>query len=146
MLDEGCETVRFHGGQKSAWHIINHLLSKEPTHLKPAEMFAIAGRQPKNHQSMVLVLAEMVDYKKSLNETEAGCPLTKELKKLVADQKRASEQFRKLVDEPHNSLAVDVLQAEIKEIETKILVTSVQLCILKIPFVKKILSKLFRHQ
>jgi hypothetical protein len=145
MLEEGCKTIPFHGGQESAWKIINHLLSKEPTYLKPAEM-DVTARQRYKHQSRVLVSGEMVDDRKSLNETEAGRALAKELKKLVADQKRASDQLRRLVDQPHNKLAVDVLQAEISEIETKIMVTSVQLRILRVPFVKKLFNKFFRHQ
>jgi hypothetical protein len=41
MLANGCEAVRFDGGPNSAWHIINPLLSKEPTQTRLSEELVV---------------------------------------------------------------------------------------------------------
>jgi hypothetical protein len=136
MLDGGCTTRRFKvdgGGYVAAWNILGDLLSREPALLSPKKRrTATKHRSEKKVMDSALVSDEIVDDRKSLNETEAGVTLSKELRRLEADHKRASDQLRKLVDQPNNKLAAEVLQKEIQELEKKVAATSFQLRILRL--------------
>ncbi len=129
MLEKRCEMMRFTLSHNSAWKIIDLLLSKEP--------IPITGKNKFSHR-WVQVSDEMVDDNKSLNETKAALALAKELEQLIKDQKRATDRLRKLVGQSQNGIAVNALQAEIVEIETKITTTKVQLNSLSMPMLKRL--------
>jgi len=131
MLNDGlgCEMKRFELSHNSAWEIVNCLLSKQP--------IPITNKNKFSHR-WVQVSDEMVDCDKSLNETKVALALAKELEQLIKDQKRATDRLRKLVGQSPNEIAVNALQAEIVEIETKISTTKFQLNSLSVPILKRL--------
>ena len=68
MINYGASTARFSNTADSAWKIVDIIL--------------------KHHETEVLLLQEeIVDLKRSLNETQAGKTLYLDLQRLIAEQR-----------------------------------------------------------
>jgi hypothetical protein len=119
MLEQGCKIVRFKGGHESAFDIVTPLLSNERVKYVPSGRPVVAKCQTKKSQIDVLL---------GSNESPDG-----ELKRLERENKDASNRRRELVNQPRLTPEV---QAEVKDIEKKILITSIQLRISGSPLVQ----------
>lgn len=118
MLKNGGRTMHFGDSWESAWEIIGDLSRKGPANVQVAR--------------------EMVDAGLLLNETQAGVTLNKELEKLIRDRKDAAVRLKKQVGSQHNSVVVEELQKQQREIDKKIETTAQQLRNLKIPFSRRV--------
>ncbi|KZP32060.1 hypothetical protein FIBSPDRAFT_813098 [Athelia psychrophila] len=119
MLAQGCKAHRFGDSYQSAWQIIGTL---------PTE------------QENIIISREIVDDKKNLNETAAGVKLTKELNRLIADQKAAARRMEEQANGQSDPVLVAELQLRHDEMEKKIGGVTAQLHQLKIPFARRFMN------
>ncbi|KAF7980092.1 hypothetical protein HWV62_39902 [Athelia sp. TMB] len=117
MIDEGCKVARFKDSSQSVWEIVGKLATQE---------------------SFTEISRELVDEKKTLNETAAGLKLNAELKKLFADQKKAIREMQEQVERYGDSVAVESLQKRKEDIEGQLTSVKEQIQKLRIPWRKRI--------
>lgn len=119
MVTNGCRVERFDNTYKSAWCIIGGLAEK-----RTADM---------------LLPREMVDLKMRLNETQAGVTLSKQLEKLLKDQRDAARMLEKQTEKMGNDvIALNPLKERKAQIEENIDKVADQLRILRVPFNRKV--------
>ena len=120
MMKYGASTARFLNSADSAWNIIAPIL--------------------KQHETEVLLLQEeLVDLKRTLNETQAGKTLYSDLQRLLAEQRDTVRSLAEQAREQRNPQLAQKLEAELKRIQKDFDKTFNEIKRLKIPFGKRLL-------
>ena len=122
MINYGASTARFSNTPDSAWKIVDLILKEHETEVPPPQ-------------------EELVDLKRSLNETQAGKTLYSDLQRLLAEQRDTvrslAEQAR---DESNLQLAHQLeLEADLKRIQNDFEKTFSEIKNLKVPFGKSLM-------
>jgi gas vesicle protein len=121
MITYGASTARFSNNAKSAWEIVNIIL--------------------KHHETEVLLLQEeIVDLKRTLNETQAGKTLYTDLQRLLAEQRDTVRSLAEQAREESNPQLAQQLEAELKRIQKDFDKTFREIKDLKISFGKRLMS------
>jgi len=121
MITYGASTARFSNTAKSAWEIVNIIL--------------------KHHETEVLLLQEeIVDLKRTLNETQAGKTLYTDLQRLLAEQRDTVRSLAEQAREESNPQLAQQLEAELKRIQKDFDKTFREIKDLKISFGKRLMS------
>ena len=119
MINLGASTAHFSNTADSAWKIVEIIL--------------------KHHESQVLLLQEeIVDFKRALNETEAGKTLYSDLQRLLAEQKDTVHSLMEQARDESNPELARQLEAELKDIQKDLDKTFSDIKDLKIPFSKNV--------
>ena len=120
MIDYGASTARFLNSPDSAWKIIDPIL--------------------KQHETEVLLLQEeLVDLKRTLNETQAGKTLYSYLQSLLADQRDTARSLVDVAREESNPRRVHEMEAELKKIQKDFNKTFNDIKRLEIPLYRRLL-------
>ena len=122
MIGFGASTARFLNSADSAWKIIDLIL--------------------KQHETEVLLLQEeLVDLKRTLNETQAGKTLYSDLQKLLAEQRNTVRSLGELARDQSNldQQRAHQLEDDLKRIQKDFDKTFDEIKRLQIPFGKKLL-------
>ena len=98
MIDNGASTARFLNSPDSAWKIIDLILKQRET-------------------EVLLLQEELVDLKRTLNETQAGKTLYSYLQSLLADQRDTASSLVDAAREESNPRRVHEMEAELKKIQ-----------------------------
>ena len=124
MINLGASTARFSNTADSAWKIVDIIL--------------------KHHETEVLLLQEeIVDLKRSLNETQAGKTLYLDLQRLLAEQRDTIRSLAEQARDESNPELVRQLEAELKRIQKDFDKTFSEVKKLKISFGKRLMLMLF---
>jgi len=118
MIDAGCRTERFMDTQESAWDIVDNLISNP------------SGGN-------ILLLTEIVDHHRRLNETTAGITLNKQLEKLIQDKKTASRKLQQVKKQANPKVVEDLTKEQMK-IDERIDQIVGQLHQLRMPFTRRV--------
>ena len=97
MINFGASTARFLNSADSAWKTVDLILEQ--------------------HKTEALLLQELVDLKRALNETQAGKTLYSDLQRLLVGQR---DTFRSLAEQARgesNPKLANQLEAELKRIQ-----------------------------
>jgi len=120
MINYGASTARFSNTADSAWQIVEIIL--------------------KHHETEVLLLQEeIVDLKRSLNETQAGKTLYSDLQRLLAEQRDTVRSLAEQARDESNPELARQLDAELKRIQKDFDKTFSEIKDLKIPFGKSLM-------
>ena len=120
MINYGASTARFSNSADSAWKIVEIIL--------------------KHHETEVLLLQEeIVDLKRSLNETQAGKTLYSDLQRLLAEQRDTVRSLAEQARDESNPELARQLEAELKRIQKDFDKTFGEIKNLKIPFGKNLM-------
>ncbi|KAF7973138.1 hypothetical protein HWV62_16188 [Athelia sp. TMB] len=118
MIEKGCKVARFDDSAESVWDLVGTLATQE---------------------FVMDVSYELVDEKKTLNETAAGINLNAELKRLFADQRKAIRELQEQVEKSAaDPVVVESLQKKKDEIEGQLTSVKEQIQKLRIPWRKRI--------
>ena len=119
MINLGASTARFSNSADSAWKIVDVIL--------------------KQHEAEVLLLQEeIVDLKRSLNETQAGKTLYSDLQKILAEQRDTVRLLAEQARDESNPQLARQLEAELKRIQKDFDKTFNEMKGLKISFGKRL--------
>jgi gas vesicle protein len=120
MINYGASTARFLNSSDSAWKIIDLILQ--------------------HHETEVLLLQEeLVDLKRSLNETQAGKTIYSDLQRLLAEQRDTVRSLADQLREESNPQLAEKLELEVKRIQKDFDKTRNEMQSLKIPFGKSLM-------
>ena len=120
MINYGASTARFSNTPDSAWKIVDLIL--------------------KEHETEVLLLQEeLVDLKRSLNETQAGKTLYSDLQRLLAEQRDTVRSLAEQARDESNPQLARQLEAELKRIQNDFDKTFSEIKNLKVPFGKSLM-------
>ena len=120
MIDNGASTARFLNSPDSAWKIIDPILKQHET-------------------EVLLVQEELVDLKRTLNETQAGKTLYSYLQRLLADQRDTASSLVDAAREESNPRRVHEMEAELKKIQKDFNKTFNDIKRLEIPLYRRLL-------
>jgi len=120
MINYGASTARFSNTPDSAWKIVDLIL--------------------KVHETEVLLLQEeLVDLRRSLNETQAGKTLYSDLQRLLAEQRDTVRSLAEQARDESNPQLARQLEAELKRIQSDFDKTFSEIKNLKVPFGKSLM-------
>ena len=120
MINYGASTARFLNSQDSAWRIIDPILKQQET-------------------EVLLLQEELVDLKRTLNETQAGKTLYSDLQRLLADQRDTVRSLAEQAREQSNPQLARKLKDELKRIQKESDKTFNEIKRLEIPLGKRLL-------
>jgi hypothetical protein len=121
MMKLGASTSRFLNSTDSAWIIINLILEE--------------------HANEALLLQEeLVDLKRSLNETQAGKTLYSDLQRLLAEQRDTVRSLAEQARNESNPQLARQLDDEYKRIQKDLDKTFTEIKSLKIPLGRKLMQ------
>ena len=120
MINYGASTARFLNSADSAWKIIDPILEQQET-------------------EVLLLQEELVDLKRTLNETQAGKTLYSDLQRLLAEQRDTVRSLAEQAREQSNPQLARKLEDELKRIQKDFDKTFNEIKRLKIPLGKRLL-------
>ncbi|CAA7261007.1 unnamed protein product [Cyclocybe aegerita] len=122
MLEKNATSSRFFNTEKDAWKIVTTILEKHE----------------KLRAEAVLLQEELVDFRRRLNETQAGQTLYTDLQKLLAKQKETLTHLAEQAKRANNAKLAADFEEQKRVTEAALEKTFQQVDALKVPFSRRV--------